>query len=69
MATLAKREANNPFVQSLMKVVEGQVRAAMADHKEWNLSEKAARSIAKRVSGDVVANWSRLDALRITCDS
>ena len=64
MATLYKRAATNPFMAAVLKVVEGQVRDAMLAHKEWNLPEKAARSIAKRITGDVVANWSRLDALR-----
>ena len=63
MANLYTR-ARDAHTVALLKLVEGQVRSAMADHKEWNLSARAARSIAKRVTGDVAANWSRLSALR-----
>lgn len=69
MATLSKRAAGNAFLTGLLSVVEGQVRDAMNAHKEWNLSDAAARSIAKRVSGDVAANWSRLHALRTSVES
>lgn len=66
MTTLYTRAKDDAFLAALLRVIEGQVRAAMADHKKWNLPERAARSIAKRVTGDVAANWSRLDALRGT---
>ena len=64
MSTLYHRAKDDPFLRALLTVVEGQVRDAINSHAEWNLPEKAARSIAKRVSGDVAANWRRLDALR-----
>ena len=64
MTTFYVRAQQDAFASAVLRVVEGQVRAAMADHKEWNLPERAARSIAKRCAGDVVANWSRLNALR-----
>lgn len=64
MVTLYIKAADDPFFAALLRVIEGQVRAAMQDHKEWNLSTQAAPSIAKRVCGDVAANWQRLNALR-----
>jgi hypothetical protein len=64
MTTFYTKARDDAFLAALLRVIEGQVRAAMADHKEWNLPDKAARSIAKRVAGDVAANWSRLDAVR-----
>lgn len=64
VTTLYAKADDDAFLAALLRVIEGQVRAAMVDHKEWNLPEKAARSIAKRVCGDVAANWSRLDAVR-----
>ncbi len=62
MSTLSKR--GDKHVQALLRVVQGQIKAAMRDHPEWNLPETAQRSIAKRVTGDVAANWSRLSGLR-----
>lgn len=64
MPTLYNKAREDVFLGALLRVVEGQVRAAMADHKEWNLPAGAERSIAKRVTGDVVSNWARLNAVR-----
>lgn len=64
MASFYTKAPASPFLSTLLKTVEGQVRSAMNDHKEWNLPERAARSIAKRIAGDVAANWQRLEARR-----
>lgn len=78
MSSLYKRAERDAWMQALLIVVEGQVRSALQDHPEWVAEavtdrkgrrkapdpHKIARSIAKRVTGDVAAQWQRLDALK-----
>ncbi len=42
MPTFYKRAEADPFLSELLKTVEGQVRSALQDHTEWNLTERAA---------------------------
>ena len=56
-------KSKDPLVCALLRIVEGQVRSASLDHPEWGITDKAARSIAKRVAGNIASDWARLSAL------
>lgn len=62
MASLYNRATS--FQLSLIRVVEGQVRCFAKEHPEIPLTDRAIRSITKRVVGDIAANWLRLSAER-----
>lgn len=55
MATLAKRAT--PRQQLVMRMVAGAVMNAGHAHPAWKISPVMARSIAKRATGTLTANW------------
>jgi hypothetical protein len=63
MTSLYRRPT--PFGTALLRAIEGSVRAAFHDHPEWGISDKnrTARSIAKRATGTIAADWPRLSAI------
>ncbi len=54
----------DPFVQALLRLTEGQVRSFAADHPEAGVTQRQARSIAKRITGQLVSDWARLEGVR-----
>ena len=63
MSSLYRRPT--PFGAALLRIAEGSTRAAFHDHPDWGIkaTDKAARSVAKRVAGTVAADWPRLSAI------
>lgn len=55
MASLYKRAT--PSQARILRAVEGAVKNA-SDAHQWNLSPRAARSIAKRAAGTLSAQWA-----------
>lgn len=55
MVTLAKRAT--PSQRQIMRIVEGAVKNASDSHPEWEFTEYIARSIAKRATGTLSAQW------------
>ena len=63
MSSLYRRPT--PFGAALLRITEGSARAAFHDHPDWGIkaTDRAARSVAKRVAGTVAADWPRLSAI------
>lgn len=64
MSSLYK--STDPFVRSLLRDVEGQIRSYRSDHQDAAITDRAVRSIAKRVTGQIVSQWARLSDMRAT---
>ena len=62
MASLYK--SRDPFVLALLRLTEGQVRSFTADHPEASVTARQARGIAKRITGQLVSDWARLEGVR-----
>ncbi len=65
MATFSKRAGM--FGRTVMLEAEGQILSAFADHPQWvqpATSQWLAKSIAKRVAGQFVAQWDRMSRVR-----
>ncbi len=56
--------STDPFVRALLRLVEGQVRSYSVDHPEADMDDRVARGIAKRIAGQLVSDWMRLDGVR-----
>lgn len=61
MATLYKR--STPSQKRILRIIEGAVKNAEHAHPETKISDRFARSIAKRAAGTISAQWPELLAV------
>lgn len=67
MTTLYKRA--NPRQRQILRIIEGAVRNVAHHHKDVALTDRTARSIAKRAAGTLTAQWPDVLALSREPDS
>ena len=66
MTTLYKRAT--PSQRRLLRIVEGAVKNAADVHPQQRITDRFARSIAKRAAGTISAQWPELLAARMPSD-